>query len=513
MFATYQILLLSFSILTYGICVWAYLKDKSFILAVSILLSALALYVFAASLDDFLYLWDERFHALVAKNMMNEPFKPMLYSDPVLDQDYSNWYKGHVWLHKQPLFMWQMALSMKIFGVNLIALRLPSAVLSALITLAIYRSGRVLVNRLTGLLSASLMLTSYYWFGLVAGRHQMDHNDVAFIAYITLSIWAWIEYQHSKKWPWLIAIGLFSGAAVLCKWLAGLFVFAVWGVYGLIKRSELFPQLKAGLLALAISLVVFMPWQLYSAHAFPEVFAAEQAHNIEHLTTPLSFNKDNDYWFYYNEASTNYDIGWPMILFISLVVLMLQFRNRALLISLAIGFFAQFAFYSLVPSKMPSYALIGWLAALLALGNLMRIPIEWILNRQSVQRFYGPVLMLALVLLFAIRIDFKQFWQYEKEKHTEGSVFYALKQNNTFFESIDLEQDYVLFHINGFNYVDAMFYTGLPCYNGFPSIDQVAELYEKNRRIAIINDAEKVPDHILNDPTIELIDGVVWVLD
>jgi len=55
-------------------------------------LSAGCVFSFAALLDPFLNLWDERFHALVAKNMINNPLKPMLYADPILAQDYSPWY-------------------------------------------------------------------------------------------------------------------------------------------------------------------------------------------------------------------------------------------------------------------------------------------------------------------------------------------------------------------------------------------------------------------------------------
>src|SRR5688572_1561849 len=88
-----------------------------------------------ASLDPFLHNWDERFHALVSKNMMEDPFRPMLYKHPALPYDYTSWCCNHIWIHKQPLFLWQMAGSMKIFGVNEVALRLPSVIMGALMVL------------------------------------------------------------------------------------------------------------------------------------------------------------------------------------------------------------------------------------------------------------------------------------------------------------------------------------------------------------------------------------------
>ena len=76
----------------------------------------LGIYLTAARLDPYLHPWDERFHAVVAKRMLDDPFTPRLYPDTVVAADYGEWDRAHVWLHKQPLFMWCMSLSMAVFG-------------------------------------------------------------------------------------------------------------------------------------------------------------------------------------------------------------------------------------------------------------------------------------------------------------------------------------------------------------------------------------------------------------
>src|SRR3989304_1111089 len=86
---------------------------------------SLLLRLMMTTIDPYIHLWDEQFHALVAKNMMQNPFTPMMYANPVLDYDYTQWWSNHVWLHKQPLFLWCIAISYKIFGLNEFALRLP----------------------------------------------------------------------------------------------------------------------------------------------------------------------------------------------------------------------------------------------------------------------------------------------------------------------------------------------------------------------------------------------------
>ena len=46
-----------------------------------LLIGAFLLRLWAAQLSPFLHLWDEQFHALVAKNMANDMLKPVLMPD------------------------------------------------------------------------------------------------------------------------------------------------------------------------------------------------------------------------------------------------------------------------------------------------------------------------------------------------------------------------------------------------------------------------------------------------
>lgn len=77
-----------------------------------------------------LHTWDEKFHALVAKNLMDNPFQPILIKENLLHLNHEIWSFSHIWFSKPPLAHWPMAASMSIFGVNEIALRLPSLLFS-----------------------------------------------------------------------------------------------------------------------------------------------------------------------------------------------------------------------------------------------------------------------------------------------------------------------------------------------------------------------------------------------
>ncbi|MBK7221497.1 MAG: hypothetical protein IPH94_09250 [Saprospiraceae bacterium] len=91
-----------------------------------------------AHLDPYLHAWDERYHALVAKNLMDDPLLPLLRAEPLVPYDDKAWCCNHIWVHKQPLFMWQMAASMAIFGVSEFAMRYPSVLMGCLMILALF---------------------------------------------------------------------------------------------------------------------------------------------------------------------------------------------------------------------------------------------------------------------------------------------------------------------------------------------------------------------------------------
>ena len=245
-------------------------------------------YLAAARLMPYLNPWDELFHAQVAKNCMEHPFAPMLYdSNIVPNHNYGIWTCSHIWLHKQPLFIWQIALSFKIFGVSELSLRLPSVILCTLMIPLCYRMAFLLTQRRdTAFFTALCAACSWFLFRLTSGIQSTDHNDVSFIFFITASIWAFCEYIHSdRKAGWAALVGILAGAAVLTKWLAGLLVFGVWGLYLLTEHKFYIKdwKFKHLLLAFFVMLLIALPWQLYILQRFPEMAQQELLYNFKHI--------------------------------------------------------------------------------------------------------------------------------------------------------------------------------------------------------------------------------------
>src|SRR5687768_6373009 len=221
-------------ILIIGICTlgyffsWRYWFKFNYKVAVLLLIGCgFTLRVFTA-MDFYLHDWDEKYHAVVAKNLIQQSLKPVLYKDPVLSYDYKNWTQNHIWVHKPPLPLWTMAGSMRIFGVNEFALRLPSVLLSTIAIWLTFVIGSYFINRKAGYLAAFFFSVNGLIIELTGGRITTDHFDIFFLFFITLSIYLTIKYVKSEKLLNNVLAGIALGAAVLSKWLPALIVLPIW---------------------------------------------------------------------------------------------------------------------------------------------------------------------------------------------------------------------------------------------------------------------------------------------
>ncbi len=335
------------------------IRHKHVVILMMMTVIGAAIRLYYAQADPFLHDWDERFHALVARNMMDHPFRPMLKTSSLLPHaDYTVWCCNHIWLHKQPLFMWQMALSMKIFGVSELSLRLPGIIMGSLMILLLYRL-TVLVtgNKTVALIAAGLLCFSNFHLILISGIKGMDHNDVAFGFYVLASLWAYAEYVRSGKWGWVVLIGLFAGCAILNKWLTGLAVFLAWGInllYDLKHKDR--KGLIHFIVALLICCVVFIPWQIYIHHAFPEEARYEAAYNTRHIFEALE-GHTGGIWFYWEALRLYFgDWLWLAVLPGVLLAFFMKRRDSRLLypfIGLVLFVFCFFSF--IAQTKINSY--------------------------------------------------------------------------------------------------------------------------------------------------------------
>lgn len=467
---------------------------------------------FAAMLDNFLNLWDEQYHALVAKSLVKNPFKPMLYSNPLLEYDYRNWTANHIWLHKQPLFLWQMAISLKIFGINEVAVRLPSVFLHAVGVLMVYRIGKISCNAVIGFYGALFFSVDYYLLELISGKNSTDHNDMSFLFYIMASFWAWFEYQKTKKIYWVVLIGIFSGSAILVKWLVGLLIYAVWLISIFFcdkeKRFDLrtyFPVL----LAFGITILVFLPWQVYVYCMYPNEIKYELELNTKHFFQVIE-GHDGGMDFHFQAINDLYGRGEavPFLLLAGFFLFLKRITNKLYRVAILTAVVVVYAFYTLAATKMTSFTVIISYFAFLSFAALIDFIICLIFKKITAKSFEFFFRCTAVMISCFFLLDLSRIVNY----HTEW------KPNDNRNRKADIAQMalikkispycsdgkmYVVFNASKrvYGYIAVMFYTNTVAYDFIPDIHQIQKVKAQSYKIIVVDNGN-LPDFIRNDATI-----------
>ena len=167
---------------------------------------------------------DEVFHAIVARNFLPHPITPTLVDHPWLSYDQNDWLSNHIWLHKPPMAMWQIAIFYSILGVNTLALRLPSAVLSTLAAWLTYLIGVRLLDRPAALIAAALQAFNPVILVILNGYVFSDHVDISLLFWTELAIYFLVRATQTKSRTDIILCGIAQGIAFLSKTYPALIV-------------------------------------------------------------------------------------------------------------------------------------------------------------------------------------------------------------------------------------------------------------------------------------------------
>jgi len=483
-------------------------RSKRYTPALLFLLAAsLGIFLLASLLDPFLNLWDERFHALVAKNLLHHPLMPTLYDDPVVQMAYDRWDRTVIWLHKQPLFLWQIALSFRLFGVNEFALRLPSVLMSTGLVYFAYRIGLLVINQRTGYIAGLLTATSYHLIELVSGRTEVDHNDVAFLFYVTASIWAWTEYISTKKKYWILLVGLFAGFGVLCKWMVGLLVYSGWGLYNLMVYRVQIKKYAPILTAFGITVLIVMPWQILIYSWYPAEAQDAMQYNLLHFTKALEGHSGTP-GYYFEHFGDLFGKATLYLIFPSIIVFLVNVKDKPYGKALFFMPLVVYLFFSIAATKMPSYPfVIAVLIYLLTASGIAK-------GLEYIQRLYLPVWISGLISILLLAAVIHLNLQPAKiiDTHILDSSVKSYRQiqsrNKKIFKELKdlLPAETVIFNVKGRHYVECMFYTGFPSYSFLPTEEQVIELLSKGKAIAVFPEQNEVlPLYLTSNRAVSLI--------
>jgi len=345
--------LLGFSLLFIGFSIYLRQKNNSKLAILFLCFAAVLLRIFVSK-DGFLHEWDERYHALVAKNMLDDFLTPMLYKNPILPYDFKQWASNHIWVHKQPLPLWSMALSLKIFGVSTFAIRIPSIILSTILVPVVYEIGRMMYNRKVAYYAAFLCAIHGLIIEQTGGRVATDHIDIFFLCFIAFAVLTTLKFHASNHIKYLFFTAIFTACAILSKWLPALIVLPIWCLSANVNDRN-WKSILVQLLGLSFLIAVLViPWQLYIHQRWPLEAAWESSYNRLHIFEALGSEKGGP--FYHVIKLTIIFGAFIIVPLLWLLWKSITTKNKNLWI-LSVWIFIPLLFFSFVKTKMQGYLL------------------------------------------------------------------------------------------------------------------------------------------------------------
>lgn len=181
----------------------------------------------------------------------------------------------HPFYEKPPFFIWLQALSMKYFGVNEFAARLPNALCGILTMLAVFNAGREVFKSQLGVLWALLFACSilphfYFKSGIIDPVFNLLIFSGIYYMYRVSVINEFEPYkEHRRKQRmYLVLSGLFIGLATLTKGPVAVLITVLTGVVYLVaNRGKLKIEFSQGLTWLTIVTLVIVAWLSFEVRA------------------------------------------------------------------------------------------------------------------------------------------------------------------------------------------------------------------------------------------------------
>lgn len=440
----------------------------------------------------YLHPWDERYHAVVARHLLDHPFTPMLYPDPLHSLDVADWKQNGIWLHKPPAALWLIAGSVRLFGFTELAVRLPSLIAGALAPLLTYSIAKRLGQRsLVAWFAAMLHITNGFLLEVGSGQLRTDHVDALLAVAVELAIYFAIRHHDSGRKIDLAACGVATGAAVLTKWLPGLLPLCVLLVLPNspalgAEHSTRQPWARTLCCAL-IATCVFLPWTLYTRHAFAVEAALESHYNWEHIWVAAEGHTGDPLYHLKRLPVYFGELAPVAIVFFAHSQLRHQTTaGRALLV----WFCVPYLFFSLVATKMPAYVITAAPAIFIMIASCA----ETIWARSTWKHRAVALMLIAMPL--RIFVDRTKLFRDASRTQPWSESLKALAAQ------LPDTPPAVVYNLD--HPIEAMFYMRHQAYSGLPTQAELEKASARGMRVIIIEGANVPPDW-RTDPSVQVI--------
>ena len=305
--------------------------------------------------------YDEAIYAKISRNMIETG-----------EYFVQSWIPGKVWYEKPPLYMWMMAGSMKIFGVNSFSARFPSAVFGFLTILLVHVFTNKYFGKLASFISSILLVTTVQY--LYYSRASM--LDITTTFFITLALYSYYSTREERRQNlfWILT-GLSIGLAVMTKGIVGFLpipiIFLNEG-YLYITRDKVLNKtyIWQYLYCITSAVFIFVPWHILMYQKFGNSFLSNYLgyHVWDRATTAIE-DKGRPFFWYLVVLKVSMRLWFiSLIMAFPYAVYKLYRKEKHLLLPLIWAVFA-FIFFSSAKSKLVWYitpiypalaVIVGW---------------------------------------------------------------------------------------------------------------------------------------------------------
>lgn len=209
---------------------------------------------------------------------------------------------GEFFFEKPPLYFWGECLSFAIFGkVTEFTARFPVALYGTLSTLLLYFTGKKIVSRRFGVISALILATTLE-FVILAKFAILDIVVTTCVGFSVMFgfLTQFVQDKNKKYMWWLFYI--FSGLAVMAKGIPGFVVpFAV--MFFVTIANKTFKQVfkpQYILPGFLLFFLIVLPWHLIMFKIHDPLFFHEYIikHHIERFLNSNEINRKQPFYFY-----------------------------------------------------------------------------------------------------------------------------------------------------------------------------------------------------------------------
>ncbi len=262
---------------------------------------------------------------------------------------------------KPPIFYWFTAASIKIFGVNEMAARLPVA-LSALFTLFLTMG---ISRRLFGENAAriSLLILASTPLFLMLGRTITP--DMTMTMWITSAIYCLVRARESRRWQWLFFVC--AGLGFLTKGPVSFVVpFSAAIGYSIALKKTGAPRLSLPwLFGIPLAVLIGLSWFFIAAAQYPELAGYFWKYEFVERFTSSTHGRSRPFWFFIPVLIGGF-LPWALPALRQLVAALKQRSAEFGLLSAWL--IIPFLILSMSGSKLPTYVLPLFPALAVALG-------------------------------------------------------------------------------------------------------------------------------------------------